>query len=66
MAAPLGPDGERLTKVCDTFEDACRERGLLENDDAWYQAMDEGVAELMPVQLRQMFVEILTFGGVAY
>ena len=65
MEAPLDPDGQRPTKVCDTFEEACRELGLLENDDAWYQAMDEGVAQRMPVQLRQMYVEILTIGGVA-
>ena len=51
--------------VCSTFEDACRERGMLENDDLWCIGMDEAIKEGMPCQLRTLFVELLTFCNIA-
>jgi len=50
--------------VCPTFEEACRERGMLENDDLWCKGMDEGVTESMPCMLRMIFVQMLTFCNI--
>ena len=51
--------------VCATFEEACRQRGMLENDDLWCAGMDEAVKQSMPCQLRMMFVEMLTFCSIS-
>eukprot|EP00889_Picochlorum_renovo_P008954 jgi/Picre1/35984/NNA_003441.t1 len=51
--------------VCPSFEEACRVRGTLENDDLWCSGMDEAVREAMPCQLRMMFVEMLAFCNIS-
>eukprot|EP00889_Picochlorum_renovo_P006318 jgi/Picre1/33348/NNA_008672.t1 len=51
--------------VCPSFEEACRLRGMLENDDLWCSGMDEAVREAMPCQLRMMFVEMLAFCNIS-
>jgi hypothetical protein len=47
-----------------TFEQTCRELGMMEKDDVWYDGMDEAIREGMPCQLRVMFVEMLIFCNI--
>ncbi|XP_058810250.1 uncharacterized protein LOC131675336 [Phymastichus coffea] len=42
-----------------TFSAACLALGLIENDDEWNRAMNEGVQWVMPQRLRCLFVRIL-------
>eukprot|EP00889_Picochlorum_renovo_P007403 jgi/Picre1/34433/NNA_001901.t1 len=59
-------EGGNPTQVmCPSFEEACRLRGMLENDDLWCSGMDEAVREAMPCQLRMMFVEMLAFCNIS-
>eukprot|EP00889_Picochlorum_renovo_P006425 jgi/Picre1/33455/NNA_008779.t1 len=57
--------GKPTQVVCPSFEEACRQRGMLENDDLWCSGMDEAVREAMPCQLRMMFVEMLAFCNIS-
>ena len=43
----------------DTFEEACRERGLLSDDSEWRRTMEEAAVRAMPGELRELFVTIL-------
>ena len=52
-------------KVCDTFREACRLRGLLEDDTHWHKCLDEAAAGCAPSRLRSLFAIILTMGEVA-
>ena len=51
------PDGT----VCTTFKEACRRRGLLEDDQESDDCLTEAANCAMPAQLRQLFVTILLF-----
>ena len=51
------PDGT----VCTTFKEACRRRGLLEDDQESDDCLTEAATCAMPAQLRQLFVTILLF-----
>jgi len=44
-----------------TFKEACNARGLLGNDQEWYEAFDEAAAWATSPQLRQLFVTMLRF-----
>jgi hypothetical protein len=44
-----------------TFKDACSARGLLGDDQEWYDAFDEAAAWATSPQLRQLFVTMLLF-----
>jgi hypothetical protein len=44
-----------------TFKAACNARGLLGNDQEWYNAFDEAAAWATSPQLRQLFVTMLLF-----
>jgi hypothetical protein len=44
-----------------TFKEACRARGLLEDDQEWYNAFDEATSWATSNQLRQLFVTMLLF-----
>jgi hypothetical protein len=44
-----------------TFKEACNARGLLSNDQEWYNAFDEAVRWATSNQLRQLFVTMLLF-----
>ena len=50
-------DGE----VCATNQEACRRRGLLQDDDEWTAALADAVRTTRPGQIRQLFVVILLF-----
>ena len=43
----------------DSFAAACLARGLIEDDDEWFKAMEEATVWMMPQRLRLLFVRIL-------
>jgi hypothetical protein len=45
----------------ETFRETCNARGLLGNDQEWYEAFDEAAAWATAPQLRQLFVTMLLF-----
>ena len=45
--------------VCATFREACRTRGLLQDDTEWDRALGEAVNHTMPKALRALFAMIL-------
>ena len=47
--------------VHSTFKDACRAKGLLEDDAQWKKTLDDACQKQMPKQLRQLFGTILVF-----
>ena len=48
-----------------TFKEACRSRGLLDDDQEWYSAFDEAAAWATSPQLRSLFVTMLLFCEVS-
>ena len=44
---------------CATYEEACRERGLLVDDAEWHRTLEEANITASPKQLRELFVTIL-------
>jgi hypothetical protein len=44
-----------------TFKEACNARGILSNDQEWYNAFDEAACWATSNQLRQLFVTMLLF-----
>ena len=57
FAALRTVDGE----VCATYQEACRRRGLLQEDGEWDATLEEAAMTHMPTQLRQLLVVILLF-----
>ncbi|KAG2481607.1 hypothetical protein PVAP13_J029060 [Panicum virgatum] len=47
--------------IYETFKQACNARGLLGNDQEWYNAFDEAASWATSSQLRQLFVTMLLF-----
>jgi ATP-dependent DNA helicase PIF1 len=47
--------------VCNTNQEACRQRGLLLDDNEWEGVMQAAAETEMPPQLRQLFVALLLF-----
>ena len=46
--------------VCyDTFRDACKEYGLLDDDKEWHEVLDQCSSGGLPPQIRQLFVHII-------
>ncbi|XP_063941193.1 uncharacterized protein LOC135149410 [Daucus carota subsp. sativus] len=46
--------------VCyDTFHDACKEYGLLDDDKEWHEVLDQCSSGGLPPQIRQLFVHII-------
>lgn len=48
--------------VCETFQQACQELGLLESDNHWDLALGEAADTSHPYQIRDLFAVILTSG----
>jgi len=48
-------------KLYHTFKEDCNARGLLGNDQEWYDAFNEAAAWGTSSQLRQLFVTMLLF-----
>ena len=46
--------------ICPTFREACRRRGLLENDNQYSLALEEAAMSQMPSQVRTLYAIILT------
>ena len=42
-------------KICFTYQEACKERGLLEDDAHWEATLKEDIVFKSPVALRNMF-----------
>lgn len=51
--------------VYKTFKEACATLGLLKDDRQWHVAMSESAAYMMPCQLRELFVHIISNNQVA-
>jgi hypothetical protein len=49
----------------ETFQEACAARGLLESDNEWHEALEEGAGIRKGSQLRQLFVEIITLNNTS-
>ncbi|WOH08958.1 hypothetical protein DCAR_0728409 [Daucus carota subsp. sativus] len=49
----------------DTYKEACGALGLLQNDKQWHDALSENAQSSFPHQLREMFVNILSYSSVA-
>ncbi|KAG2596891.1 hypothetical protein PVAP13_5KG209907 [Panicum virgatum] len=47
--------------VYETFKEACAARGLLNDDNEWYNTFEEATKWATPSQLRDLFVTMLTF-----
>ena len=45
-------------KQCETFEEACAELGLLQNDDHWIKCMQEAAEYKIAYALRELFCKI--------
>ena len=50
--------------VYNTFKDACSARGLLNNDNEWYQTFKEATTWSSSFQLRQLFVTMLLYCNI--
>ena len=44
-----------------TFKEACQARGLLSNDKEWYNTFEEAANWATSIELRNLFVIILTY-----
>ena len=53
-----------LTDGHTTFADACRARGLLDDDQQWHVCMEEAARVGMPSQIRYYFSQILAYNAV--
>ena len=47
--------------VCATNQEACRRRGLLQDDGEWDGTLQEATLSQMPAQLRQLFAVVVLF-----
>ena len=45
--------------VLPTFKDACKARGLLQDDDQWYKTLEDAEKTRLPKQMRDLFVCLL-------
>ena len=52
--------------VHDTYKEACRALGLLEDDILWHSVMEDAKQEKLPKQIRDLFVIIMIFTEVSY
>ena len=48
-------------KVCETYQEACRELGLLRDDYEWQQVLEEAAGSKLCPQIRELYVVILMF-----
>ena len=54
-------DVDGTKHVCATYQQACRELGLLEDDAEWSRCLSEATEMQMGPQLRNLFVSIAVF-----
>ena len=45
----------------DTFRDTCRALGMLQDDQLWHMTMDDAKQLKLPMQMRELFVILMTF-----
>ena len=48
-------------RVCETYQEVCRELGLLRDDLEWQHVLEESVSTKLCPQIRELFVVILMF-----
>ena len=46
-------------KLCQTFQEACKEYGLLDDDNEWHQVLQQCSTCGLAPQIRQLFVHIM-------
>ena len=56
-------DDEGIPTIHSTFQDACREMGLLQDDSEWVNCMEASSTFATPNQLRNLFVTILLYNS---
>ena len=49
----------------DTFKACCEARGLLQDDNEWYELLADATVQQMPAALRRLFVYIIAYNDVA-
>ena len=54
-----------ISTVYDTFQEACRARGLVADDNQWRETLPEAAVSQMPKQLRSMLAFLLVFCDVS-
>ena len=47
--------------TCETFQEVCRELGLLRDDQEWQKVLSEASSTRLCPQLRELYVVILMF-----
>ncbi|GBL72558.1 hypothetical protein AVEN_127831-1 [Araneus ventricosus] len=50
--------------LCETFQEACKDLGLLNSDQHWHDTLFEAARMHMPSYLRILFVIICGFGEI--
>ena len=48
-------------RVCETYQEVCRELGLLRDDHEWQQVLEEAAGSKLCPQIRELYVVILMF-----
>ena len=48
----------------DTFKDTCRALGMLQDDVLWHMTMEEAKQLKLPMQMRELFVILMTFSEI--
>ena len=48
-------------RVCETYQEVCRELGLLQDDHEWQQVLEEAAGSKLCPQIRELYVVILMF-----
>ena len=48
-------------KICETFQEVCRELGLLKDDLEWQQVLEESVGTKLCPQIQELYVVIMMF-----
>ena len=47
--------------MCESYQEVCRKLGLLQDDNAWDEALTEGALTRMSSSLRELFIMIVLF-----
>ena len=48
----------------DTFRDTCRALGTLQDDQLWHMTMEDAKQLKLPMQMRELFVMLMTFSEI--
>ena len=48
----------------DSYKDTCRALGMLKDDQLWHMVMQDAKLQNLPMQMRELFVILMTFSDV--